>query len=390
LSAGMTHNGCCGDVVRMVAKKESADRLRILMIGPLPPPTGGARVLFKNLVACLDGRDDVHVTVVETPPVRSQKLKAVVDITRQMYKVLKEARRTDVLTLHTTTTALCDRILFVALAAWIHGRPFVVHTFGGIGYREMLGPLRSRLAEAALRRAHLYLAETHRQVGDAHARGLANVAWFPNSRPLPDAPTTDAADEDTREGCRRFVYVGHVREYKGMRVLAMASRQLPGDVTVDVYGPWFDDLDRHVFDECPNIRYHGPVKPEEVVATMRRHDALVLPTVASTEGYPGVVLESYTAGLPVIASRIGGIPEIVDESVGILVKPNDDNDLGRAMTKLSQDQELFSRLRANTAKKAEFFSSSRWAEKFLDWCREAAVGPTCVSPRSEPVVSESE
>jgi glycosyltransferase involved in cell wall biosynthesis len=248
-------------------------------------------------------------------------------------------------------------------------KPLIIRKFAGDDPRATLGVLGYKVAELALRKAELYLAETQALVSVAKTRGIRHVEWYPNSRPVPE---TFPLESSSMRRCVSYVFIGRVCLEKGMRVLADAAKYLPVGVTVDVYGPWHDDLERNVFDRCPNITYRGELRPEEIIPTMRKYDASLLPTYYPGEGYPGAILESYFAGLPVIATKWQAIPEIVDDTVGILVKPKDPDDLARAITLLTQDVALFGQLRANTKDKAEFFSAGYWGRHFINLCKSLA------------------
>lgn len=67
-------------------------------------------------------------------------------------------------------------------------------------------------------------------------------------------------------------------------------------------------------------------------------DVFVLPSL--TEGTPNAIIEAMAHEKPIIATAVGGIPDLVNESVGILVPPGDAKALGQAMTKLAGDAEL--------------------------------------------------
>ena len=68
-----------------------------------------------------------------------------------------------------------------------------------------------------------------------------------------------------------------------------------------------------------NTRFIGRKDPAEVARWMRAADCLVLPS--ANEGVPNVILESFASGLPVVASRVGGIPEVLDDNYGRLITP---------------------------------------------------------------------
>jgi glycosyltransferase involved in cell wall biosynthesis len=64
-----------------------------------------------------------------------------------------------------------------------------------------------------------------------------------------------------------------------------------------------------------------------------------------TEGTPNVVLEAMAAGRPVVATRVGGVPELIADGInGLLVEPGDVEGLARAITRLLNDPDLAQRL----------------------------------------------
>lgn len=90
-------------------------------------------------------------------------------------------------------------------------------------------------------------------------------------------------------------------------------------------------------------------RQEQVAHLLRRSDVLVAPSVHTIdgrrEGIPGVIMEAMATGLPVVASRISGIPELVhDGANGLLVAPRDPQTLADAIRGLYEDPELCRRL----------------------------------------------
>jgi len=86
-----------------------------------------------------------------------------------------------------------------------------------------------------------------------------------------------------------------------------------------------------------NVIYTG--YRNDVNKFMNAADVLVLPSLS--EGCPVVLLEASASGIPVIASRVGGVPDLVEDGkTGIIVNPKDIPDLKRALLKLLNDSEL--------------------------------------------------
>jgi len=341
--------------------------IRILVIGSLPPPLGGCSVTLQHLVQALRALPDVEVRVLDTKGIRGRGLAGARRLAVAIAELLRVGGTVDVVTLHVATTALPFWGLAVLGVTRLFGRALVVRKFASTDTR-WLGPVRRRLAHAVAAAADVYFVETRELLALSRQRGLVHTHWFPNARPIPEARAPE------RQGpCRRFVFVGQVRREKGLGELVQAMEGMPDGVTVDVFGPRYDDLPHDLFERRRAVAYRGELDPAEVPRRLAEYDAFVLPTLWTHEGYPGVVLEAYAAGLPVIASRIGGIPEIVDSSVGFLVEPGDVGELRRAMDRLVADPEVFRVLRSNVRGRAEQFSTRRWAGELVSHCRAAVA-----------------
>ena len=117
---------------------------------------------------------------------------------------------------------------------------------------------------------------------------------------------------------------------------------------------------------------HITPRAQEMPAVYHSADVLVLPSLL--EGSPTVVLEAMAAGLPVIASRVGGLPEAVGEGEnGILVAPEDPRALAAAIARLTPDRELRQRLGAAGVRRVrERFTMAGMAAKTLDLYRRLA------------------
>jgi glycosyltransferase involved in cell wall biosynthesis len=90
---------------------------------------------------------------------------------------------------------------------------------------------------------------------------------------------------------------------------------------------------------CDDISFLGRMTESEALAEIARSDMLVLPSFM--EGLPIVLMEAMALGVPVVASRVAGIPELVEDGVGgLLFAPCDWNDLARSIEKLISDKAL--------------------------------------------------
>ena len=348
--------------------------LRVLLIGPLPPPIGGTAVSFRALAESLERRSDVRAYVVDSSGVRGRGLAGATRLVKLFWRLVVLIGRVDVVALAVATTGLHALGAPVALLAGASRTPLIVRKFAGT---ELSGfdPVRRAIMIWTLRRARLYLAQTKALVASAEEIGVKGVRWYPNSRPMP--PLADGLP--TGRACSRFVYLGQIRRQKGIRELIDAGERLAADATIDVYGTLGYDLPESAFDGLSRVRYRGPLDPGEVHDVLARYDALVLPSYS--EGYPGVVLEAYGAGLPVVTTRLPSLIELVDDTSGVLVEAGDAEALYDAMKRLSEDATLSDRLRAGVRERRGDFSDAIWHERFVEFCFEAARADAVTPPQ---------
>jgi len=144
----------------------------------------------------------------------------------------------------------------------------------------------------------------------------------------------EAAHQLPRRAGLELLFFGLVRPYKGLDVLARAMELLKGeDVFLTVAGEWWMRHPglRRALRDCGNVEVVDRYIPfTETGDYFQRADAVVLPYRAVTGS--GVVPLAYRYGKPVVATRVGGLPEVVEDGVsGRLVDPGDPEALAAAL-----------------------------------------------------------
>ncbi|CCH79113.1 putative Glycosyl transferase group 1 [Nostocoides japonicum T1-X7] len=144
----------------------------------------------------------------------------------------------------------------------------------------------------------------------------------------------DASPPPSRPGLG-FVFGGRLSHEKGIDVLIRAIGLSGPEVTLDIAGdgPQRTMLEELAAEVAPErVRFHGRIERHELQRLMRAAIASVVPS-RWYENQPMTILESLGIGTPVIASRLGGIPELVQEGVnGWLVDPEDPRQLAQALS----------------------------------------------------------
>ncbi|HSG29286.1 MAG TPA: glycosyltransferase family 4 protein, partial [Candidatus Krumholzibacterium sp.] len=152
------------------------------------------------------------------------------------------------------------------------------------------------------------------------------------------------ADMGDRAGSLRLLIAGSIEERKGHAVLIDAMKLLPGDVVLTVAGegPARERLQSLVEGHGMKDRVRFAGFREDIIPLMRGADLLVVPSFV--EATPYVIMEAFSVGLPVIASGIFGIPELVTHgSTGRLVRPGDSGALATALAEYRGDRGLLAR-----------------------------------------------
>jgi glycosyltransferase involved in cell wall biosynthesis len=354
-----------------VNKQDNQPRLKLLLVGAKPDLTrpsslGGVSTLFHHLLVDLSERPGVETKVVDLEVIQRPGLARWLATFKVLLDILRSSPGCDVLSIHAGNSSLHLSGPALALIARVFGKPLIIRQGAGSHYTE-LPRWRGCLVRWAAGKAAFYLVETKRLVELARGDGIAHVRWFPNNRPLPKLP---ADAPRGRELARRFVFVSRVNRSKGVYEILQASRRLPSGASVDFYGPFDDDLGTHIFKEFPSASYRGILAPESVADRLSEYDVLLLPTYYPREGYPGIIIEAFAAGLPVICTRWLCLDELVNERCGILVTPKDPSSLLEAMLRIMRDSTLFGRLQRGALDRAKEFSSEVWTDKFVEYCRE--------------------
>lgn len=336
--------------------------MRLLLIGSLPPPLGGTTVLFKQLVDELSSLPDVSVSVIDTALREAGRTSHALYPLRVFTEMLRTVPKVDVVSFHASMKGASLFGPLVWLVCRIFGKKWIFRGFGGVfdSWYSRSPKLRQWLFRHTVLRANILLFETKASVRNLQELTSRKVQWYANSRPYiaPVYPNQNAA-----RGVR-FVYVGHVKATKGVREIIESGEMLDDMAMIDIYGPLLEGVSEANF-HGKKTRYRGMLQPEEVIPTMRQYDALLLPTYHEGEGYPGVILEAYCAGLAVIATRWGSIPEIVDDGAGILIDPRNATQLAQAMQSLIDSPQRLAALRQGALAMARQFSSQIWTERFV-------------------------
>ena len=202
------------------------------------------------------------------------------------------------------------------------------------------------------------------------------IRVIPNPAPVVDF-------DEPREDLRRrlgmtgptFVFAGRLTRQKNVPLAPAALAAVPGSSLVIIgEGPEGDAAARAVADARvgDRVTMTGALSRSAVMEWLRAADAAVLPS--DWENFPHAAVEALAAGTPVIATAVGGVPEIVQPGIsGLLVSPGDARALGCAMRLVAETPVVAARLREGAAAAAGRYRADRAFEQIERIVERAAA-----------------
>ena len=351
-------------------KSPIGTRVRILVVSPLPPPFGGPQTwteTLRNRGLKLPFELEVLDTGSsrlpgEPPKMHPSELLRNLGILQGLHRRATSGRFSIVHFNMALTATATVRNFFAARLASRAGIPYVVHLHGTFSPMRRLG-----VALGAMRYAWRtifdnaagivalggFCVESIRSFGD-YGRKIVILPNFLDCETIPNR--IENIGKDAGGGHLSVLYTGALIEAKGVLAILKIAERVPnarfrfiGDGPEEVCA----ELRRRIVEGglAHRVSVSGPMVNQDVLALLQEHDAFLFPSQA--EAFPYSVAEAMAAGLPVVASSVGALPEMIDvPDGGFLATPDDLDAYAYALRRLARSASLRRRMGAHNRRKA--------------------------------------
>jgi L-malate glycosyltransferase len=331
--------------------------MRVCLLGQYPPHIGGVSshtyLLSRELVK---RGDDVYVLTYPHPDVKDidgvkvetafapniKGLRGLFFFIFSFFKLISMVRRFNIDMIH-AHFLLPPGLIGVCVGSLL-GKKTAVTAHGSDLMIQAKNPILRSLIKFVLKRADYVLVVNQTLKDKVLELGISpdkvyitpnavDVEKFnPQKRELP-------SDVKMRADKPVLLFVGNLVFQKGVKYLLEAKKLMKTDAELVVVGdgPLHHELEMKVKDdEIPDVVFVGARR--DVDQIMPSANVFVLPSIS--EGFPITILEAMASGLPVVTTNAGGISEVMNEDVGIMVNPSSPMELASAMDKILENKTL--------------------------------------------------
>jgi glycosyltransferase involved in cell wall biosynthesis len=335
----------------------SARFKRLLIVGPKPPPIGGAPLTVQAFLDELAGYPAISVGLINTSPSRDVRKKTTVFNLEKVWRMVTiipgytlEIRKCDAVLVFANDLFFLTLVPLLLLLARSFHKPFFLKPIGGsldIRLAAQKKPIREYMLNV-LRSTDGILAQTKLLQTTLIGSGCKNTHFLPGCRPAPE----DIPRREKPISGLRLIFLAHITYEKGplnlLEALQFLAREGFKGVSCDFFGPIHDEIRDefiHQLNATPGAQYCGAAEAGSGSRLIASYDVLVLPTYFACEGHPGVLIEAMHAGVPVICTQNRTIPELVTNGEnGILVPVRDSHALAEAIKRIALDRALMERM----------------------------------------------
>lgn len=370
-------------------------KTKILLISPLPPPSGGIATWSKSVLNTTPNYGQVEVIHLDTAVrwrstndlsffqrILGGAFQAFRDFFR-LYLAIKKSRPQLIHLCSSASMATPKDILMLSLARFLGVRSIIHYRFGRLSALIAAHSWEWRMIRVAMKLSDIVLLlDNKSKESVSGALPEVSVELIPNPIDMTMLNELIFQGGKKRQATTSpfsIVYAGHVVPAKGIRELVEACTFIDAySFELHLVGTIEDDFREELEKIALKgnggqwLYCHGTLPHREAMICIRDADIFVLPSY--TEGFPNVVLEAMAMGTPIIATRVGALPEMLDDNsgtpCGLLIEPRDVEELRGALIDFMEHPDMACACGIRAQKKAmECYGMDNVMEQYVKlWC----------------------
>ena len=303
--------------------------MNILLVSPLPPPSGGMATWTEQYLKNSDKINNVYTVntafIGKRALHRGHKMNIFLEFKRlfiilcRYYRILKH-NEIDIIHINSA----CSKIgifrdaICVALGK---NYPIVFHCHCNI-QDQLIGKIALKIGNFIFNSVSYVLVLNNKSFEFVQKQSNVKLALMPNSIDIMSNTNPIKVHDDLKN----IIFVGHVKREKGIYEIMEAAKQ-EKNIIFHLVGPVSDEISN--LNMPKNVICYGRMDRNDVMKKMYDSDILLFPSY--TEGFSMVMLEAMAVGLPIIASDVGSNSDMIENKGGLIISPKSTEEIVNAI-----------------------------------------------------------
>ena len=332
--------------------------MKILLISPTKEGIGGIAQHVQGLSKFLTNQNH-KVNIISSENTFTIPIKGLKNTSFMLSSFLKtrSIKENDIVHAHNVPSALAMKNTSGKKVLSLHGiySKQIVQLHGKIYSKA------SKIYENSALRSADVVTVVSKEAYDYYSKKGFDVVQIPNA-----VDPTLFPKKATKRFENQIIYAGRLSKEKGIDILLQTAKILPSKYNLIILGNGPEENNvRDMANLKTNVHYLGYQSKQNTISLIRGSDLLVQPSLM--EGLSSTLLEAMACETCVVASDVGGNPEIIDnDNTGILVKPNNREELLDKILDLMKNNEKRSKLATAGLKVVEKYNWKRIGRLYLD------------------------
>lgn len=318
------------------------EQIKVLLVAPIPPPVGGDSTwTFKYLEYC--NQHNLPVRHINTSIIgeRAKTVDDSVNIFDEIKRCYRIWRNITVAVreyhpdiVHMNTNCSPRGLLRDYIAGLIvryRKIPLIIHCRCNVADQISNSKIGKFLFRKLAHLSNRIITQNRKSLLYVEKLTRGNTLIVPNYMEKNNVINSKVISQQIEQ----VIYVGHIRNSKGIRELLEVARNVPG-IRFILVGPITNDFttDSIIHESKGNVVVKGSLLANEVKELLDKSDVFIFPTY--TEGFSNALLEAMSRGLPVITTDVGANHDMIEESGGIIIETKSVKALEEALKNMAE------------------------------------------------------